>query len=110
VDELDRESLKGVIEKMEQEPERELPPKPPAEEELPEEGETPTDDELLRDERPVPDEEFIDPKKARDDQSIDDTEKPEQPHDDLPEGARAEDYGEDAAEETDPADRGQRRG
>jgi hypothetical protein len=87
-----------------------LPDKPPPEEQLPPEGEPVTTDP---DPDPVPDEEFMDPEKAAEDPTVDNTEQEEQPHRDLPEGTRAQDYENeqaDGTEETPPAERGQRGG
>jgi hypothetical protein len=85
-----------------------LPEKPPAEEELPEEGEPVGDDVLHADLQPLSDDEFLGPDEAREDPTVDDEEREVQPHTDLPEGARAEDY--EAGEETPPVERGQREG
>jgi hypothetical protein len=86
-----------------------LPDKPPPEENLPDTGEPVDDSEP----EPVPDHEFMAPEQAADDPTVDDAEQEEQPHNDLPEGTRAQDYENeqaDGTEETPPAERGQRGG
>jgi hypothetical protein len=67
-----------------------LPDKPPIEEPLP------SDEEIEADELPgeedVPEEDFLPPEEAAQDDTIDNEEAEEQPHQDLPEGTRAQDY------------------
>lgn len=59
-------------------PEEELPPKPPIEDMPPEEGVAPVADD---EEADVPEEAFLDPEDAAADDSVDDAEAEEQPHD-----------------------------
>jgi hypothetical protein len=82
-------------------------PKPPPEEDLPEDGGLSGDrlDGLAEE---LPDDGFMDPDSARADATVDDGEGEEPVHTDLPDGATAADY--DAGEETPPFHRGQRRG
>jgi hypothetical protein len=93
-----------------------LPPKPAPEETLPETGEPIDPDELDRLEHEGADDvEFLEPDRARGDETVDDEEAEEQPHppDQLPEGATAADYARehaDGEEETPPAERGQAHG
>lgn len=69
----------------------ELPEKPD-EEELPEEGDVSEDELDEIQQAGEEDVDFLDEDKAREDPTIDDQEQEEQPNQDLPKGARTEDY------------------